>query len=49
MTNATLHAAIEQARIERNRVARIEALVGNALFTVLGGAVLFTITYWLIK
>jgi hypothetical protein len=49
MFNAPLHAAIDQARIERNRTARIEAIVGNALFTILGGCVLFTVTFWLIK
>jgi hypothetical protein len=49
MDNAPLHAAIEQSRIERNRVARIESIIGNALTAILGGCVLFTIVLWVTR
>lgn len=48
-TKTEFYALIEQARIERNRQARIEGLIGNVLFTVLGGSVLTTIILWLTR
>jgi len=41
-----LYQLIAIARAERDRRDRIEEIVGNILFTVLGGCVLFSIVLW---
>lgn len=41
-----LYQLIAIARAERNRRDRIEEIVGNVLFTILGACVLFTIALW---
>jgi hypothetical protein len=41
-----LYQLIDIARAERERTARIENIVGNILFTVLGACVLFTVILW---
>jgi hypothetical protein len=46
MNKQELYDLVEQARKERDRTARIEEIVGNILFTVLGGCVLYTIVLW---
>ena len=49
MTNTNheeLYQLIAIARAERERTARIENIVGNILFSVLGSCVLYTIVLW---
>ena len=46
MNKQELYDLAAQARKERDRTARIEEIVGNILFTVLGGCVLYTIVLW---
>ena len=41
-----MHQLIDIARAERERTARIEEIVGDILFTILGGCVLFTVGLW---
>lgn len=41
-----LYHLIAIARAERNRRDRIEEIVGNVLFTILGACVLYTIVLW---
>jgi hypothetical protein len=41
-----LYQLIAIARAKRERTARIEEIVGNILFSVLGGCVLYTIVLW---
>lgn len=41
-----LYQLIAIARAERNRRDRIEEIVGNVLFTILGACVLYTIALW---
>ena len=44
-----LYQIISLARAQRDRTSRIEGIVGNILFTILGGCVLFTIALWLTR
>jgi hypothetical protein len=37
------------AREQREKTARIEELIGNVLFSVLGACVLFTIVLWVTR
>jgi hypothetical protein len=46
MNKQELYALAAQARKERDRTSRIEDIVGNVLFTILGACVLFTIALW---
>jgi hypothetical protein len=46
MNKQELYDLAAQARKERDRTARIEDIVGNILFAILGGCVLFTIVLW---
>jgi hypothetical protein len=46
MNKQELYDLAAQARKERDRTSRIEGIVGNILFTILGGCVLFTIVLW---
>lgn len=41
-----LYQLIAIARAERNRRDRIEEIVGNVLFSILGACVLYTIVLW---
>jgi hypothetical protein len=41
-----LYQLIALARAERERTARIEEIVGNVLFSILGGCALFAIVLW---
>lgn len=41
-----LYQLIVIARDERNRRDRIDEIVGNVLFTILGACVLYTIVLW---
>lgn len=44
-----LHQLISLAREERNRRDRVEEIVGNVIFSILGACVLFTIFLWLTR
>lgn len=44
-----LYQLIDLARAERNRRDRIEDIVGNVLFTILGACVFYTIALWLTR
>jgi hypothetical protein len=46
MNREELYQLIAIANAERDRRDRIEEIVGNILFSVLGGCVLFTIVLW---
>jgi hypothetical protein len=46
MNKQELYDLAAQARKERDRTSRIEDIVGNVLFTILGACVLFTIALW---
>jgi hypothetical protein len=45
-TREELYQLIAIAHAERERTARIEGIVGNILFSVLGCCVLYTIVLW---
>ena len=44
-----LHAALQQARAQRQRTEKIEGIVGGILFSILGACVLTTIVLWLTR
>jgi hypothetical protein len=46
MNKQELYDLAAQARKERDRTARLEGIVGNVLFTILGACVLYTIVLW---
>jgi hypothetical protein len=46
MNKQELYDLAAQARKERERTSRIEGIVGNVLFSVLGACVLYTIALW---
>ena len=46
MNKQELYDLAAQARKDRDRTSRIEGIVGNVLFTILGACVLYTIVLW---
>jgi hydrogenase-4 membrane subunit HyfE len=49
MNKQELYDLVAQARKERERTSRIEDLIGNVLFSVLGACVLYTIALWVTR
>ena len=49
MSKIELYELMNQARIERARVEKIEGIVGGVIFSTLGVCVLFTMIYWIAR